>query len=62
MNGTGGSYLITDTAIVVNKGEANDGVTNTETIDIGGSGAPGDGDSTVGDSEHNRSSQRRKRN
>ena len=61
MNGTGGSYLITDTAIVVNSTEANDGVTNTETIDIGGGGTTGDGDSTVGDSEHNRSSQRRKR-
>jgi len=62
MNGTGGSYLITDTAIVVNITEANDGVTNTETTDIGGGGTTRDGDGTVGDSEHDSSSQRRKRN
>ena len=62
MNGTGGSYLITDTAIVVNNSEENDGITNTETTDIGGGGTTGDGDSPVGDSINNSTSQRRKRN
>jgi hypothetical protein len=62
MNGTGGSYLITDTAIVVNKSEENDGITNTETTDIGGGGTTGDRDSTVGDSINNSIGQRRKRN
>lgn len=61
MNGNGGSYLITDTAIVVNNSEENDGITNTETTHIGGGGTTGDGDSTVGDSINDSPRQRRKR-